>query len=124
TLAIANDVSYDLFPLPNFEGAYSPAALPRLIVASAFVFFGSLVVFARPLFEFFVEVPTRVMYRIRAKGLGIPAFPTRGPVMFLANHAAYLDPLFLAADIPRPLTPMMTSKFYDRWFIYPIVKYL
>jgi 1-acyl-sn-glycerol-3-phosphate acyltransferase len=64
------------------------------------------------------------MYRVRAKGSGISAFPVRGPVMVLANHAAYLDPLFLAADISRPLTPMMTSKFYDKWFIYPLVKYL
>jgi 1-acyl-sn-glycerol-3-phosphate acyltransferase len=84
----------------------------------------SLIIFARPLFELLVEGPTRVMYRVRAKGPGILAFPARGPVMVLANHAAYLDPLFLAGDIPRPLTPMMTSKFYDKWFIYPFVKYL
>jgi 1-acyl-sn-glycerol-3-phosphate acyltransferase len=97
---------------------------PQLLFASVVLFVASIVVCARPLFELLVEGPTRVMYRVRAKGPGTPAFPARGPVMVLANHAAYLDPLFLGGDIPRPLTPMMTSKFYDKWFIYPIVKYL
>jgi 1-acyl-sn-glycerol-3-phosphate acyltransferase len=97
---------------------------PPLAAPSVLVFFLSLFICARPLYELTIECPTRLMYRMRAKGPGITSFPSHGPVLLIANHTSYVDPLFLAADVPRPLTPMMTSKFYDRWYIYPIVKYL
>jgi 1-acyl-sn-glycerol-3-phosphate acyltransferase len=91
---------------------------------SILVLIMSLVAFRRPLVETGFEIPTRVCYRIRAHGPGIPAFPARGPVLLLANHSSYTDPLFLAGDVPRPITPMMTSKFYDKWLIYPFVKFV
>ncbi|HEY2786411.1 MAG TPA: lysophospholipid acyltransferase family protein [Fimbriiglobus sp.] len=94
-----------------------------LIVAGVTAFV-SLAAFVRPLFECFFEIPTRVCYRIRARGPGIPAFPARGPVLVIANHSSYMDPLFLAGDVPRPISPMMTSKFYDRPLFYPFVRFV
>jgi len=67
----------------------------------------------RPTFELCVEPILWVMYRIRGAGPGLAEFPTRGPCLVLANHASWLDPLFLAKVLPRRITPMMTSKFYD-----------
>jgi 1-acyl-sn-glycerol-3-phosphate acyltransferase len=67
----------------------------------------------RPLFELSLEPPMRSMYRISGTGPGIPDFPKTGPCLILANHACWFDPIFLAAMAPRPITPMMTSRFYD-----------
>src|SRR5439155_13114898 len=53
-------------------------------------------------------------YRIRAHGPGMGRIPLRGPLLVIANHAAYLDPLFVGKVVPRRLTPMMTSYFYDK----------
>ena len=67
----------------------------------------------RPLFEFSLEVPMWIMYRLRGAGPGLTDFPKTGPCLILANHACWLDPIFLAGVLPRPVTPMMTSRFYD-----------
>ena len=67
----------------------------------------------RPLLELMCEPPLWVMYRVRARGPGFDRFPRTGPCIVIANHACWLDPIFLAKVLPRPLTPMMTSKFYD-----------
>jgi 1-acyl-sn-glycerol-3-phosphate acyltransferase len=70
--------------------------------------------------ELLVEVLIWPIYRIRACGPGATAFPGRGPVLVIANHGAWLDPIWLAKVIPRRLTPMMTSKFYD----LPVLRFL
>ena len=67
----------------------------------------------RPLFEFSLELPMWLMYRIRGAGPGLTDFPRTGPCLIIANHACWLDPLFLAKVLPRPITPMMTAQFYD-----------
>lgn len=75
----------------------------------------------RPLVELAVEPVLALMYRIRGRGPALAAFPMRGPCLVVANHACWFDPLFLAKVLPRPITPMMTSVFYDlpllRWFM-------
>ena len=47
-------------------------------------------------------------------------------MLVIANHASYLDPLWLAKILPRRVTPMMTSAFYDlpvlHWLMTAIVK--
>jgi 1-acyl-sn-glycerol-3-phosphate acyltransferase len=53
------------------------------------------------------------VYRIHACGPGLAHLPPRGPCLVIGNHAAWFDPLFLAKIVPSPITPMMTSKFYD-----------
>ena len=67
----------------------------------------------RPVFEITCEPLVWVMYAIRRRGPGLETVPRTGPCLIIANHACWLDPLFLAKVIPRPITPMMTAAFYD-----------
>jgi 1-acyl-sn-glycerol-3-phosphate acyltransferase len=66
------------------------------------------------------------IYRIRAVGPGVHSCPSNGPALIVANHSAYLDPLWLGKVVPRRLVPMMTSAFYDlplmRWLMNRIVR--
>lgn len=41
------------------------------------------------------------LYRISAKGPGLLSFPREGPVLIVANHSAWLDPVWLAKVLPR-----------------------
>jgi 1-acyl-sn-glycerol-3-phosphate acyltransferase len=74
----------------------------------------------REAMENVIEVIMWPMYRIRAQGPGLAALPRTGPMIVIANHTAWLDPIWLGKIIPRPLTAMMTSKFYD----LPILHFL
>lgn len=75
----------------------------------------------RPLFELCVEPVLWLGYRVRGRGPGLTAVPPCGPLIVIANHACWWDPLFLAKLLPRPVTPMMTAKFYDIWFLRPLM---
>ena len=72
--------------------------------------------------ELFFEVTLGVCYAVR----GGPSHrvPAIGPVLVIANHACWFDPLFVSKVLPRPGTPMMTAKFYSVWFIKPLLKYI
>jgi len=67
--------------------------------------------------EQILEVLLTLMYRVRTHGPGLEQTPRTGPLLIVANHAAYLDPFWLCKVVPRKVTPMMTSFFYDRPFI-------
>jgi 1-acyl-sn-glycerol-3-phosphate acyltransferase len=67
----------------------------------------------RDTLELGLEILFWPIYRIRAHGPGAASFPRRGPLLVLSNHTAYVDPVWLAKVLPRRLTPMMTSDFYD-----------
>lgn len=84
----------------------------------------SWVRFFRPLFELAVEAIVSRNYRVESFGPAVSRLPTDGPMIVIANHACWWDPLFLAKVLPRPVTPMMTSLFYDRWFLKPLMKYV
>jgi 1-acyl-sn-glycerol-3-phosphate acyltransferase len=90
------------------------AAFPVLALCSAWVF-------RREALELLIEGVFLVMYRFRAARPGLATFPRQGPVLVIANHAAWLDPTWLAKVLPRRIIPMMTSKFYDmsvlRWLM-------
>src|SRR5579883_1232225 len=75
----------------------------------------------RPFFELCVEPALWLGYRIRGAGPGLPAVPYHGPLLVVANHACWWDPLFLAKLLPRPVTPMMTARFFDVWFLRPLM---
>jgi 1-acyl-sn-glycerol-3-phosphate acyltransferase len=74
----------------------------------------------RDILEQLVEWLIWPMYRIKGAGPGIQELPERGPLLIVVNHTAWFDPLWLAKVITRRLTPMMTSRFYDR----PILHWL
>lgn len=74
----------------------------------------------RPAFELGLAVVSWPVYRIRTVGPGLADFPRGGPCLVVANHACWFDPLFLGKGIPRPITPMMTSVFYD----LPVIRWL
>jgi 1-acyl-sn-glycerol-3-phosphate acyltransferase len=72
----------------------------------------------REFLEQLTEILLWPLYRIRAHGPGLHQFPLCGPVLVLANHAAYLDPFWLAKHVPRRVIPMMTSRFFDKPLIH------
>ncbi len=84
----------------------------------------SVVGLFRPLFELSLEPVVWLSYRIRGRGPGLTAIPSDGPCLVVANHACWLDPLFLAKVLPRPITPIMTARFFNVWFLKPLLKHV
>jgi 1-acyl-sn-glycerol-3-phosphate acyltransferase len=70
--------------------------------------------------EQFIELLIWPVHRIRGFGPGLQQIPGHGPLILIANHSAWFDPAWLAKIIPRQLTPMMTSRYYD----FPVVSWL
>jgi 1-acyl-sn-glycerol-3-phosphate acyltransferase len=87
--------------------------LTILVVVTCLGLLGSLLAFFRPALEVAAEVIIAPLYRVEGTGPGLDQVPFQGPCLVIANHAAWFDPLFLAKVLPRPITPMMTSRFYD-----------
>jgi 1-acyl-sn-glycerol-3-phosphate acyltransferase len=86
---------------------------------------GSLALFAwvrllRPAVELTAEPLLWLMYKVRSAGPGLAKVPACGPCLVIANHSCWPDPLFLAKVLPRPVTPMMTARFYD----LPVMRWL
>ncbi|MBI1830435.1 MAG: 1-acyl-sn-glycerol-3-phosphate acyltransferase [Planctomycetes bacterium] len=81
-------------------------------------------VFRRETWEQLIEVVFFFMYRFRAAGPGLDKIPLQGPVIIIANHSAWMDPMWLAKVMPRSLIPMMTSVFFDQWLLRWIMVYL
>jgi 1-acyl-sn-glycerol-3-phosphate acyltransferase len=79
---------------------------------------------ARPCVEFTVEVLLWPIYRVRVMGPGLKELPIDGPCVIISNHAAWFDPLFLSKVLRRPTAPIMTERFYNIWFLRPILKYV
>jgi 1-acyl-sn-glycerol-3-phosphate acyltransferase len=81
--------------------------------------------FFREALELLVEGLLWPLYRIRGHGPGLEHFPQQGPLLVVANHSAWFDPMFMAKVLPRRLIVMMTSQFYDkrgiRWFFKHVV---
>ena len=103
---------------------WQPSAIPFMVTFGALSLLSLLFLF-RPAFELACEPFLWLMYRVSPAGAGIAQMPARGPCLVVANHACWFDPIFLAKVLPRPITPMMTSRFYDlpvaRWFLKHII---
>lgn len=87
----------------------------RLIVAIVALVMTMWAVWAlcREMLELLVEPLLALMYRVRAVGSGADQMPTRGPMVIIANHAAWFDPLWIAKVVPVRVRPMMTARFFD-----------
>jgi 1-acyl-sn-glycerol-3-phosphate acyltransferase len=101
----------------------------QLLVLAGLAAVGTVIawrVFFRDVLELLVSLLVAPMYRIRRHGPGLASFPRRGPLLVISNHTAYFDPIWLAKALPRRLTPMMTSVFYDlpvlRWLMTRVVR--
>lgn len=94
------------------------------VLATAFAIIAWLQLFPLAA-EQIVEMLLTPMYRVRVHGPGRDRMPRAGPLLIIANHAAYFDPFWLCKVVPRKVTPMMTSVFYDvpfiRWSMVHIV---
>ncbi len=80
--------------------------------------------FRREVTEQLLEFVFAILYRFRAAGPGLESFPLKGPVIVIANHSCYMDPLLLGKVLPRSLIPMMTSLFFDHWALRWLMVYL
>lgn len=81
-------------------------------------------IFRREIWEQAIEFIFAIMYRFRAAGPGLDKFPLKGPVIVIANHSAWMDPMWLAKVLPRTMIPMMTSVFFDHWLLRWTMIYL
>jgi 1-acyl-sn-glycerol-3-phosphate acyltransferase len=70
--------------------------------------------------EQLIEIALWPSYRVHTHGPGCGQVPRSGPVVIIANHTAWFDPIWLGKVIPRFLIPMMTSRYYDR----PVLRWL
>ncbi len=73
-----------------------------------------------------VEILLWPCYKVRVHGPGPARLPAQGPFIVIGNHAAWLDPLWIGKVVPQRLTPMMTSKYFDKpvlhWLMTRVVQ--
>jgi 1-acyl-sn-glycerol-3-phosphate acyltransferase len=55
----------------------------------------------------------RRCWDIRVEGLD--HIPDRGPFVVAANHRSFMDSIFLALVIPRPITFIAKSEYFEKW---------
>lgn len=79
-------------------------------------------VLIRDAVEQIVELITLPFYRVHVHGPGLEQVPLEGPLIVIANHSAWFDPIWLAKVLPRRLVPMLTSVFYDIPVLRTLVK--
>lgn len=70
-------------------------------------------VWLRDAYELTLEILSLPMYRVRGHGPGLKQIPPEGPLLIIANHAAWFDPIWVAKVLPRRVTGMLTSIFFD-----------
>jgi 1-acyl-sn-glycerol-3-phosphate acyltransferase len=108
------------------NGQISPdSALWVLAALTVVASLAAGILWRREFIEQVSEIVLAPIYRVHGHGPGLKQFPARGPFLVIANHAAWFDPLWLGKIIPRPIYPMMTSRFYDlpviRWLMKSVV---
>lgn len=108
----------------TWAGMSPVAELWLVAVISALATLAAWWIFRREIWELIIEFVFAIMYRFRAAGPGLEAFPLKGPVIVVANHSSWMDPMWLAKALPRTMIPMMTSVFFDHWLLRWTMIYL
>lgn len=93
------------------------AARWLLVTGAVSALGGLLRLYFRECVEIVMEILFWPMYRFRVVGPGLIDVPWRGPVLVIANHAAYFDPLFLGKYLPLRLRALMISTMFDKPFL-------
>ncbi len=108
-----------VFSAPQGRGWFLVLLAVAAVPAAWWLFF-------RQVAEESVAVLLGPCYRVRTHGPGLDVFPQQGPLLVLANHAAWFDPLWLGKVLPRRLTPLMISIFYDKpvlhWLMARVIR--
>src|SRR5262249_23916169 len=112
-LSLTAVILIGLFILVRSEVLATKSLLLLFVIVAAVFCVLAWWLFLREALEQFVEVLIWPFYRVRARGPGLAAQPRDGPLIVIANHTAWFDPLWLAKVVDRSVTPMMTSKYYD-----------
>ncbi len=113
-----------LFLLGRFAGLQPQHQLTLVASISLVATIAAWWLFRREVFENIVEVAFAIMYRFRSAGPGLGKVPTKGPLLVIANHSAWMDPMWLAKILPRTIKPMMTSLFFDPWMLRWMMVYI
>lgn len=99
----------------------------RLWLIVLLVFVGAAIawkVLLRDAYDQTIEFLFWPIYRIRGFGPGLEQTPRSGPLLVIANHSAWFDPVWLGKVLPRHLIGMLTSDFYDKPFLHFLAKYV
>jgi 1-acyl-sn-glycerol-3-phosphate acyltransferase len=95
-----------------WDGVQTRGWIMFLIATVVLIFW--IYLFRREMVESFLEMVCLPLYRFKLVGPGIGHFPNHGPVLVIANHASWFDPAWVGKVVPRQVTPMMTSVFFDK----------
>jgi 1-acyl-sn-glycerol-3-phosphate acyltransferase len=102
-----------LFGLAQWAGWSASAQLWLIAALTGILALLSWRLLIGPVFELFLEFVIWPIYRIKGYGPGLDAIPPRGPVLVIANHTAWMDPVWAGKVVPRRLIGMLTSVFFD-----------
>jgi 1-acyl-sn-glycerol-3-phosphate acyltransferase len=102
-----------LFALGRWAGWSATAQLWLIAALAGVLTVLSWRVLIGPVFEQFLEIVIWPIYRIKGYGPGLYTMPTQGPVLVVANHTAWMDPVWVGKVLPRRLVGMLTSVFFD-----------
>ena len=57
----------------------------------------------------------KILFRVKVKGL--ENIPAKGNIIIVANHSSYLDPIAVAAVVPRQIKWIVRKDVYDVWWL-------
>jgi len=55
--------------------------------------------------------PFAIGFRLRTEGR--PNLPSGGPAILVANHASFLDPIFISLSVGRPVCFLVSQEYYE-----------
>lgn len=120
----ATVVGIGLFLLSRYAGFTGPMQLWLVAGIALVAALAAFWIYRREVTEQIIEVFFAFMYRFRFAGPGLHKVPLHGPVIVVANHSAWMDPMWLAKVLPRSVIPMMTSVFFDHWLLRWLMVYI